>query len=235
MNENFQSSRESIDKSCEKVYASPSDKNGITNGIEKNVEAQSNNEPPPTSYLETLMHLFKGNVGTGCFAMADAIKNSGLILGSFLTLFLGVVCVHAQHILLQCSAKMKLKYKLTTKPDYAETVELCFLSSNSEKWRKLAPAMKTICNCFIVVTQLGFCCIYFLFVGTNLKQILDFYGFNLSVYVLVAAALIPIWLSTLITNLKYLGEEFHRHRFYVTPSNNLIISQFHVRVLPTFA
>jgi hypothetical protein len=25
-------------------------------------------QPPPTTYAETLMHLFKGNVGPGCFA-----------------------------------------------------------------------------------------------------------------------------------------------------------------------
>lgn len=208
VNENFQSSRESIDKSCEKIangdatFKSPSDKNGISS---KNVEAQVSNEHPPTSYLETMMHLFKGNVGTGCFAMADAVKNGGLILGPILTLFLGVICVHAQHVLLQCASKMKIKHKMEVKPDYAETVELCFLSSDNERWRRLAPAMKSICNVFICVTQLGFCCVYFLFIGTNLKQVLDYYGFNLSVNVLVTLALIPIWLSALITNLKYLG------------------------------
>jgi solute carrier family 36 (proton-coupled amino acid transporter) len=158
------------------------------------------------SYTETLMHLFKGNVGSGCFAMADAVKNCGLILAPILTLFLGVFCVHAQHMLLKCSQKMKAKNQLTAKPDYAETVELCFASSNNKKWQKLAPTMKAICNIFICVTQLGFCCIYLLFVGTNLKQVLDFYGFNLNLNVLIMLVLIPIWLSSLITNLKLLGE-----------------------------
>lgn len=140
--------------------------------------------------------------------MADAVKNGGLILGPLLILFFGVVCVHAQHILLVCSQKMKDKYKLTTKPDYAETVELCFASSSSERWRKLAPKMKTICNIFICITQLGFCCIYFLFIGTNLKQVLDYYELVLDIHVLVALILVPIWLSAMITNLKYLGKMF---------------------------
>lgn len=215
VNESFKASRESIDKSCAKVpqksdsaVKNPSDKSGL----EKNVEAQMDNNDPPTSYIETMMHLFKGNVGTGCFAMADAVRNGGLILGPVLTLFLGIICVHAQHILIRCSAKMKEKFKMTVSPDYAETVELCFLSSNSKKCQRLALTMKTICNVFICVTQLGFCCIYFLFIGTNLKQVLDYYGFDLSVHVLVSLALIPIWLSALITNLKYLGEHLIEKR-----------------------
>jgi hypothetical protein len=43
-----------------------------------NIEAcrdKPENEQPRTTYLETLMHLFKGNVGPGCFAMAHAVKN----------------------------------------------------------------------------------------------------------------------------------------------------------------
>jgi solute carrier family 36 (proton-coupled amino acid transporter) len=137
--------------------------------------------------------------------MAYAVKNGGLILAPILILFLAVTCVHVQHILLNCSAKMKDKFNLKTNPDYAESVELCFLSSPNEKWRKLAKKMKTICNSFICITQLGFCCIYFLFISTNLKQVLDFYGLSADLYLLMILILVPIWLSAMILNLKYLG------------------------------
>lgn len=160
----------------------------------------------PMTYFEALVHLFKANVGTGCLAMAEAVKNGGLLLAPVLTLLLGIICVQSQHILVNCSEKMKQKHHLRTSPDYAETVELSFLSSNHEKVRKLAPAMKQTCNIFICITQLGFCCIYLLFVGTNLKQVLDFYGFQLNIHVIVAISLIPIWLTALITKLKFLGE-----------------------------
>ena len=206
VNENFRSSGEKFyDQVHPDVIQLKKTTNGAANG--KTIsEAETSEKPPLTSYIETFMHLFKGNIGPGCFAMADAVKNGGLIVAPILTLFLGIICVHAQHILLKCSQKMKDRNQLTTKPDYAETVELCFASSNSERIRKLASAMKTICNIFICVTQLGFCCIYFLFIGTNLKQVLDYYGHNFDIHVLVMLVLVPIWLSSLITNLKFLGD-----------------------------
>jgi solute carrier family 36 (proton-coupled amino acid transporter) len=140
------------------------------------------------------------------FAVPEAAKNGGLILAPVFTLCLGVICVHSQHVLLQCSAKMREKHQLTTKPDYAETFELCFLTSKNPGMQALAPAMKQACDIFICITQLGFCCVYLLFVSTSIEQIAKYYGFDISLHLLMVIVLIPIWLSALITNLKYLGE-----------------------------
>ncbi|XP_047363406.1 proton-coupled amino acid transporter 2-like isoform X6 [Vespa velutina] len=62
----------------------------------------------PTSYIETMMHLFKGNVGSGIFALGDAFKHAGLLLAPPLTIFLGIICVHAQHILVLNAHNLKL-------------------------------------------------------------------------------------------------------------------------------
>ena len=135
--------------------------------------------------------------------MGDAFKNGGLILSPFLMAFLSIVCVHGQHILINCSEQLQMIHKLDKRPNYPSTVELSF-KSGPARLQKYAANMKTFCNIFIVITQLGFCCIYFLFIGTNVKQFLDYYGIFFDLHVLIAFSLILVWSTTLITNLKYL-------------------------------
>lgn len=55
-----------------------------------------------------MMHLFKGNVGSGIFALGDAFKNAGLLLAPPLTIFLGIICVHAQHMLVRMNKYIKI-------------------------------------------------------------------------------------------------------------------------------
>ena len=136
--------------------------------------------------------------------MGDAFRNGGLFVAPILTLFLGIICVHAQQILIRCSEKIQVKHKFNKRPDYAETVELCF-KIGPECSRKYSKSMKTACNIFIIVTQLGCCSIYFLYIGKNLKQVLDFYGIVMNLHVLISFSLILIWLTSLITNLKNLA------------------------------
>jgi proton-coupled amino acid transporter len=161
---------------------------------------------PPTTYLETMMHLLKGNMGTGIYGMADAIKNSGIILGPILTLIIAVICVHAQHMLINCADFLVAQNNLVIPPTFAETVELCFMNSKSEKWRKWGPPMRKACNIFIVVTQLGFCSVYVLFVGKNLKDVVGFYWIDFDIHIWITIGLIPVWLTTLIRTLKFIGE-----------------------------
>lgn len=205
INENYRRSTENILTQ----YHPDVIKMKLKNGSAQNGNVEAEQEAPSkqsTNFLETLIHLFKGNVGPGCLAMGNATKNGGLIVAPILTLLIGVACVHVQHILLNCSEKMRICLNLTERPDYAETVELCFASSSNSTYRKCAKLMKTFCNAFICITQCGFCCIYFLFITTNLNQVLEVYGIEVNFYLLIVLVLIPIWLASLITNLKYLGE-----------------------------
>lgn len=161
---------------------------------------------PPTGYAATLMNLFKGNVGTGCYAMAEAFMNGGIIVGPILTLIIAVICIHTMHLLSKCSSYVKDQQRLAQRPDYAETVEMSFSSSKSEKWQRTAKAMKTICNVFICITQLGFCSVYFLFIAENVKNVLDYYGFEIEIHFMIVIVLVPVWLTALVRKLKYIGK-----------------------------
>lgn len=137
------------------------------------------------------MHILKGNIGSGVFAMGDAFKNGGLILSPILTIFLGVICVHSQHILvtifelteisradndsiqrvqLKCSHRLKVKLGHDQNPDFAETVEMCF-ECGPPRIRGWSKTVKFIVNVFLCITQMGFCCIYFVFISSSLKQV----------------------------------------------------------------
>ncbi|KAL6423468.1 hypothetical protein ACFW04_010213 [Cataglyphis niger] len=158
----------------------------------------------PTSYLETMMHLFKGNVGSGIFALGNAFKNAGLLLAPPLTIFLGIICVHAQHILIKCNEEVTRRVGNDADTSgFAGTVEMCF-ATGPLGLRKYSILMRKLVNIFLCITQLGFCCVYFVFISTNMKQVLDAHGIEMDVHQHMAVVLIPIMLSTWIRNLKYL-------------------------------
>ena len=59
------------------------------------------------SNCDTIFHLLKGNIGTGILAMPDAIKNSGLAVGTVGLVVLSVVCVHCMHLLVKANHRLK--------------------------------------------------------------------------------------------------------------------------------
>ncbi|XP_059487418.1 proton-coupled amino acid transporter-like protein CG1139 isoform X2 [Neocloeon triangulifer] len=158
----------------------------------------------PTSWCETLLHLLRGNVGSGVFAMGDAFHHAGLLVAPVLTLLLAVACVHSQHILLKCARAVSSKSPTSKPPDFADTVHECF-EAGPPIIRKRAGLAKTLVNLFLCITQLGFCCVYFVFIANNMKQVMDEYISPLDVRVYMALALPPILFSSWIRSLKYLA------------------------------
>lgn len=65
--------------------------------------------------MDTMLHLFRGNIGSGLLAMGDAFKNGGIIFAPIMTAVLGLICVHAQHMLVRTIHRL---------PDKVETTNL---------------------------------------------------------------------------------------------------------------
>jgi len=156
------------------------------------------------SNTDTIIHLLKGNLGTGILAMPDAIKNSGLLVGSIGLVFMATICIHCMHILVNSSQELCRRTNLPYLT-YADVTETCFATSSSSKLRAFAPTARRMVNVFLCITQLGFCCVYFVFISQNLQQIFNHYYGEINYHIYMAIILVPMLLLASIRNLKYLS------------------------------
>ncbi|CAA9995095.1 unnamed protein product [Nesidiocoris tenuis] len=156
----------------------------------------------PTSNFDTMVHLLKGNIGTGILAMPDAFLNAGLVVGTLGTLFMGAICTHCMHILVNCSHELCRRYQCPSLT-FSQVVHRSF-KSGPVTFQPFSKLIRWIVNTFLIITQLGFCCVYFVFVAKNLKQVMDLYLTRVDVHWYLIALLVPMIFLSWVKNLKYL-------------------------------
>ncbi|KAK2717465.1 neutral amino acid uniporter 4-like isoform X2 [Artemia franciscana] len=157
----------------------------------------------PTSNLDTLIHLLKGNIGTGILAMPDALKNAGLVLGTVALPILGLITTHCMHMLIDTAQLLRERFN-TGPLGYADVVEAAF-QAGPAPLKRFSTFARRILNIFLCITQLGFCCVYFVFVGTSNKQVCDRYLIDIDLHWHMAILLLPMIFLNLVRKLKYLA------------------------------
>lgn len=158
----------------------------------------------PTTNAETLIHLLKGCLGTGILAMPEAFRNSGMLNGIISTFLIGALCaycldtlVRSQYILCQ-----KRKVALLTYPDSMKVA----CEEGPECLKRFAKYAPGITNFFLIVYQIGICCVYIVFVAVNVKSVVNQHlstDVDLKLYFL--ALFVPFLLIMCIRNLKLLA------------------------------
>ena len=154
--------------------------------------------------FETLIHLLKANIGTGVLAMPDAIKNSGLLVGSIALAVISIITTCGMYMIVDCAHVL---CKKTSKPylSFEDLAETSFAMSSTQHLRRFARPSKIVVTVFLFITQLGTCCIYFLFVTNNLKRLIDESFGILSFYETGAIVLIPVLVLASIRHLRFLS------------------------------
>ncbi|XP_035290557.1 proton-coupled amino acid transporter 1-like isoform X1 [Anguilla anguilla] len=122
------------------------------------------------SFTQTLIHLLKGNIGTGLLGLPLSVKYSGLVLGPISLVIMGIIAVHCMDLLVKCSHHLGAK---KGKPflTYGEAMEY---SMENVSWMcKHSIYGRRFINLFLIITQLGFCCVYIVFLSENIKQVIE--------------------------------------------------------------
>ncbi|KAM6379758.1 proton-coupled amino acid transporter 1-like isoform 1-T1 [Pluvialis apricaria] len=142
------------------------------NGFAHPESYQRFGESDGTTWYQTLIHLLKGNIGTGLLGLPLAVKNAGILLGPVSLVVMGIVAVHCMGILVKCAHHFCHRFQKQFL-DYGGVV-VHGLESIPNAWvRTHAVWGRHIVGLFLIVTQLGFCCVYFVFLADNLKQVIS--------------------------------------------------------------
>lgn len=122
-----------------------------------------------TNYAQSLMHMIKGNLGTGILAMPASFAHTGLysaLIGLPLLCLIATYCVH---LLVKSSRHLETKTKGLTL-QYASLAKHSFKSG--PKWlRSYSTLMCALVDSTLLIAQIGVCCVYIVFVVENIAKV----------------------------------------------------------------
>ncbi|CAB3258819.1 unnamed protein product [Arctia plantaginis] len=158
--------------------------------------------PKPTNNWETLVHLLKCSLGTGILAMPQAFARAGLVTGVIATVVVGALVTHCLHVLIQSqyAACKRLRVPLLSYPESMSTA----LEMGPRSLQRFSQPLATAVDIFLVVYQLGICCVYIVFIADNIKKMLDPH-YTMAVEIHMLIILIPLIAFNLIPSLKLLA------------------------------
>lgn len=105
--------------------------------------------------------------------MPNAFKNSGYLVGGIGTIVIGILCTYCIHQLIKAEYEL-CKRKKVPSMTYTGVAEAA-LNEGPGWCKKFASSSSYVINAFLLVYQLGTCCVYVVFISSNIKAVADYY------------------------------------------------------------
>ncbi|XP_049818590.1 proton-coupled amino acid transporter-like protein CG1139 isoform X2 [Aethina tumida] len=135
--------------------------------------------------------------------MPLAFLHSGWLLGIIATAIVGVICTYCIHLLITAEYTLCKRRKVPSLT-YPLTAKFA-LMDGPPFFQKLAPFAGPAVNVFLLIYQLGTCCVYTVFIAANIKEVCDVHITELDERIYMLIFLLPLILINFVRNLKYLA------------------------------
>lgn len=158
--------------------------------------------------------MVKASLGSGLLALPYAVSKVGYIVGPVLLTILGAMAIHSMILLVHASQMLCKRYDVTSF-DFGEVAEAAFWHHRIN-WKigrhhisefTLGKIAKLLVNILLILTQFGFCCVYFVFMSQNLQQVFEACGVRLDdrVWIAILLPLVAVfcWIRNLDTLIPF--------------------------------
>ncbi|TKR64576.1 hypothetical protein L596_025084 [Steinernema carpocapsae] len=183
--------------------------------MEEGLHLFQDRRPNPNSLTpeKATIHLVKSMLGTGLLSLPLAFKHAGLYLGLILVFVISGICLYCMRQVVYCAHYICARNGREM-IDYANIMRGAIEAGPSWLNRR-GYFFKQLVNVNMFIAQLGFCCVYFVFMADNAQDFfLKVAGIDLPKSVWMAILLIPIMIVCLIRNLNYLAPFSNAANFF---------------------
>ncbi|XP_029407330.2 proton-coupled amino acid transporter-like protein CG1139 [Bactrocera dorsalis] len=156
----------------------------------------------PMSNFEVYISLLKASIGIGCLAMPKAFQAAGWLNGLISTALIGAIVIFALHVLLRGMYELS-KRKRVPRLNYPDSMAFA-LELGPQCLRFLSGTARSTIDFVLAFYHFGVCCAYVVFIADNLKELLDFYGYEIDTRFYIFALSLPLSAIYFVRDLRNL-------------------------------
>ncbi|KAH7731308.1 Protein Y43F4B.7 [Aphelenchoides avenae] len=192
-------------ESSENAAVAPGSGGGVGTGNEDSyLFSDRVRNPNSITPEQAFVHMVKAMLGTGLLSLPLAFKHAGLYLGLILLVLICIVCLHCMRVVVHAAYFVCSRSARET-IDFANIMRGA-VEAGPPRIARYGYAAKQMVNVNMFIAQLGFCCVYFVFMADNLQ---DFFDKNLDLHlpksVWMLLLLVPVLAICAIRRLKVLA------------------------------